>query len=135
MKQNSSNTLLFTESIAKGILMYEFNWFTKNDKATMFNFQGASSHQILHYLDVHLEDRWINIVVICIGINNILGDSSQSCIDGLWQNIKECLWNVKNLVWKYLYFGIGAYNQDKHCYFGKKSHDQDLPEIWLVLCQ
>ena len=50
----------------------------------MFNFQGASSHQILHYLDVHLEDRQINIVVICIGINNILRDSSQSCTDGLW---------------------------------------------------
>ena len=51
---NSSNTLIFTDSIAKSIRMYEFNRFTKNSKATMFNFSGASSHQMLHYLDVHL---------------------------------------------------------------------------------
>ena len=86
---NSSNTLIFTDSIAKGICMYEFNRFIKNSKAKMFSFPGASSHQMLHYLDVHLEDRQINTVVIHIGINDILRDSSQSSIDGLLQNIKN----------------------------------------------
>ena len=56
LSPNSSNTLIFTDSIAKGIRMYEFNRFIKNSKATMFIFPGASSHQMLHYLDVHLED-------------------------------------------------------------------------------
>ena len=55
----------------------------------MFNFPSASSHQMLHYLDVHLEDRQINTVVIHIGINDILRDSSQSSIDVLLQNIKN----------------------------------------------
>ena len=86
---NSSNTLIFTDSIAKGIRMYEFNRFIKNSKAKMFNFLGASSHQMLHYLDVHLEDRQINAVVIHVRINDILRDSSQSSIDGLLQNIKN----------------------------------------------
>ena len=89
LSPNSSNTLIFTDSIAKGIHMYEFNRFIKNSKAKMFNFPGVSSHQMLHYLDVHLEDRQINTVVIHVGINNILGDSSQSSIDGLLQNIKN----------------------------------------------
>ena len=86
---NSSNTLIFTDSIAKGIRMYEFNRFVKNSKAKMFSFPGASSHQMLHYLDVHLEERQINTVVIHVGINDILRDSSQSSIDGLLQNIKN----------------------------------------------
>ena len=64
----------------------------------MFNFPGVSYHQMLHYLDVHFEDRQINIVVIHVGINNILRDSSQSSIDGLLQNIKICLENAENMV-------------------------------------
>ena len=55
----------------------------------MFSFLGASSHQMLHYLDVHLEGRQINTVVIHVGINDILRDSSQSSIDRLLQNIKN----------------------------------------------
>ena len=84
---NSSNTLIFTDSIAKGIRMYEFN--RLKSKAKMFSFPGASSHQMLHYLDIHLEDRQINTVVIHVGINDIIRDSSQSSIDGLLQNIKN----------------------------------------------
>ena len=49
----------------------------------MFNFPGASSHQMLHYLDVHLEDRQINTVNIHVRINDILRDSRQSSIDRL----------------------------------------------------
>ena len=69
--------------------MYEFNRFIKNSKAKMFSFPSASSHQMLHYLDVHFEDRQINTVVMHVGINDILRDSSQSSIDGLLQNIKN----------------------------------------------
>ena len=68
----------------------------------MFSFPGASSHQLLHSLDVHFEDRQINTVVIYVGINDILRDSSQSSIDGLLQNMKnmslECTkLGVKNI--------------------------------------
>ena len=63
----------------------------KNSKAKIFHFPGASSHQMLHYLDVQLGDRQINTVAIHVGINDILRDSSQSSIDGLLQNIKICL--------------------------------------------
>ena len=34
----------------------------------MFNFPGASSHQLLHYLDVHLKDKSIDTAIIHIGI-------------------------------------------------------------------
>ena len=83
----------------------------------MFNFTGTSSHQILCYLDVHLQGRQINTVVIHLGINNILRDRSQSNIDRLFQKIMslKCKkYGVKNI------FFLGLL-QDKHCYSGKNS--------------
>ena len=83
----------------------------------MFNFTGASSHQILCYSDVHLEGRQISTDVINLGINNILRDRSQSNIDGLLQKIMflKCKkYDVKNIFFLQLL-------QDKHCYFGKNS--------------
>ena len=81
----------------------------------MFSFPSASSHQMLHYLDVHLEDRQINTVVIHVRINDILRAGSQSSIDGLLQNIKKYVFKMYK-IWceKYLYFGTSLYNQDKH---------------------
>lgn len=83
LSPNSSSTLIFTDIIIKGNCFYEFNQFAKNDKATMLNFPDAASHLMLLYLDVYLEGRQINTVVIYVGINNILRDRSQSNIDGL----------------------------------------------------
>ena len=50
------NTLIFTNSIPKGIRMYEFNPFLRNRKAKMLNFPGPSCKRMLHYIDIHLED-------------------------------------------------------------------------------
>ena len=69
--------------------MYEFSRFMKNSKATMFNFPGTSSHQMLRSLDIHLEERQINTGVVYFGINDILRDNSQSSIDGILQKIKN----------------------------------------------
>ena len=58
----------------------------------MFNLlrlcSGTSSHQMLHYLDVHREGRQINIAIIHVRINNILRDSIASN-ERLLQNIKS----------------------------------------------
>ena len=48
--------------------MHKFNQLIKNRKTKMFNFPGASSHQLLHYLDVHLKDKSIDTAIIHIGI-------------------------------------------------------------------
>ena len=49
----------------------------------MFNFPGASSHQLLHYVDAHLKDKSIDTVIIHIGINYFLTNSSRSGMDNL----------------------------------------------------
>ena len=64
------NTLIFTDSIPKGIHMYEFNSLLRNSKAKMLNFPGSSSKQILHYIDIHLEDKFIDTVLLHVGVND-----------------------------------------------------------------
>ena len=81
--------------------MHKFNRLIKNHKAKMFNFPGASSHQLLHYLDVHLKDKdkSINTVIIHIGINGLLTNSSRSGMDNL-------ILNIKKITEKRLMFGV-----------------------------
>ena len=56
------------------VCMNAINFF-KNGKATLFSFPSASSHQILYYLDVHLEGRQINTVIMRAGTQDILKNS------------------------------------------------------------
>ena len=55
----------------------------------MFNFPGAPSHQLLHYVDPHLKDKSIDTVIIHIGINYLLTNSSRSGMDNLIDSIKK----------------------------------------------
>ena len=55
----------------------------------MFNLPGASTHQLLHYLDTHLKDKFIDIGIVHIGINDLLTNSSRSGMDNLIYNIKK----------------------------------------------
>ena len=48
------NTFIFTDSIPKGIRIYEFNSLLRNRKAKILNFPGSPSTQMLHYIDIHL---------------------------------------------------------------------------------
>ena len=42
--KNVFNTIVFTDSIPKGMHMQKFNCLIKNRQAKLFNFPGASSH-------------------------------------------------------------------------------------------
>ena len=81
------NTIIFTDSIPKGI------------KCINLIVCGASSHQLLHYLAVHLKDKSIDTVIIHIGINDLLINSSRSGMDNL-------IYNIKKITEKCLMFGV-----------------------------
>ena len=68
----------------------------------MFNFRSALSHQLLNYLGVHFNDKSIDAVIIHIGINDLLTNSSRSGRNTRTNNIKKitekCLvFGVKNV--------------------------------------
>ena len=60
----------------------------KNGNARKHSFSGATSHQLLHYLDVSL-DKYTDKVVIHIGVNDILNSASN--VNGLLSNIKDMI--------------------------------------------
>ena len=43
----------------------------------MLNFLRSSSKQILHYIDIHLEDKSIDTVLLHVGVNDLLNDKSK----------------------------------------------------------
>ena len=47
----------------------------KNGNARIHSFPGATSDQLLHYLDVNL-DKYTDTIAIHIGINDILNSAS-----------------------------------------------------------
>ena len=49
----------------------------KNRRKKIFIFPGALSHQLLHYLLVHLNDKSIDTVITQTGINDLLTNSSR----------------------------------------------------------
>ena len=57
----------------------------------VFNFPGASSHQLLHYLDFHLNDKSIDVGIIEVIINDLLtkNSRSRSGMNNLTSNIKK----------------------------------------------
>ena len=91
------NTLIFTDSIPKGIRMYEFNSLLRNRKAKMLNFPGSSSKQMLHYIDVLLKDKFIDTVLLHVGVNDILNDNSQSNVDNMISNIHKIVEKCKRV--------------------------------------
>ena len=67
IKMNSQNIRIFYDSITKGIIMKQFNQFVKTGNARIHSFPGATSRQLLHYLDVNL-DSTTDTAILHIGI-------------------------------------------------------------------
>ena len=91
------STLIFTDRILKGICMHEFNSLLRNRKAKMLNFPGSSSKQMLHYINIHLEDKSIDTVLLHVGVNDLLNDNSKSNVDNLVSNIHKIVVKCKRV--------------------------------------
>ena len=55
----------------------------------MVSFPGATSKEILHYLDVHLTNSSADAVILHVGVNDLFQDNSQSKIKILGKNLKS----------------------------------------------
>ena len=69
--------------------MYQFNRTLRNRRAKMLNFSGVSSNKILHYIDVYLKEKLINIVIVHVGVNDLLNGNGELKINQLSGNIKK----------------------------------------------
>ena len=55
----------------------------------MLNFSGASSSEMLHYIDFHLKEKLIDTAIAHVGVNDLLNENSQFKINQLIENIKK----------------------------------------------
>ena len=61
----------------------------------MLSFPGATSKEILHYLDVHLTNSSADAVILHVGVDDLLEDNnSQSKIENLGKNLRSMVKNV-----------------------------------------
>ena len=95
-KNDNHNIKIFTDSIPKGIKVKELNEQILHGHARVHSFPGATSKQLLLYLDVNIEDS-TDSVLIHIGVNDILQSVS---------NMDRLLLNVRELVRKCHFFGV-----------------------------
>ena len=95
-KNCNHNIKIFTDSTPKGIKVKELNEQIRHGHARVHSFPGATSKQLLHYLDVNIEDS-TDTVLIHIGVNDILQSTS---------NMDRLLLNVKEMNRKCRFFGV-----------------------------
>ena len=95
-KNDNYNIKIFTDSIPKGIKVKELNEQIHHGHARVHSFPGATSKQLLHDLDVNIDDS-TDTVLIHIGVNDILQSVS---------NMDRLLLNVREMVRKCRLFGL-----------------------------
>ena len=89
--------------------MYEFNSLLRNRKAKMLNFPGSASKQMLHYIDIHLENKSIDTVLLHVGVNDLLNDNSKSNVDNLMSNIHKIVEKCKRVGVRNIFVSSLAY--------------------------
>ena len=82
----------------------------RSGRAKFKPFPGASSKDLLHYIDSTLKEQNFEAVTIHIGINYILYDSSLKQINLLLRNIKEIGTKCKNYNVKYVFISSLTFN-------------------------
>ena len=100
--KDQRDILIFTDSIHKGIRIRDLKTFIKNGKTKMVSFPGATSKEILHYLDIHLTSSSADANILHVGVNDLLEDNSKSKIENLEKNIGS-------MVEKYHTYGVKMY--------------------------
>ena len=68
--------------------MRDFNKFVRVEKAKLQCFPGATSNQFLHYLNVNLQDKNTESVILHAGVNNVLQDSTETNINSFFNNVQ-----------------------------------------------
>ena len=70
-------------------IQYKINKGLQSGRARFKYFPGATSKDLLHYIDRTLEDNSFEIAIIYIGVNDIISNRSSPDCDHVLKNIKN----------------------------------------------
>ena len=76
------------------ILKYNINKALTNGRARFKYFPGATSKELLHYIDATLEESNFEVAVIHVGVNDLM--NSNNSVDKLLKNIYSMAEKCKN---------------------------------------
>ena len=96
----SNNVVVLGDSIVNFStkLEYNINRALTNGRARFKYFPGATSKELLHYIDATLEESNFELAVIHVGVNDIL--NSNNSVDRLLKNIHSMAEKCKSSVVK-----------------------------------
>ena len=128
-KPNNQNIKIFSDSIAKGIRIRQLNQFVKSGNARIHSFPGANSKQLLHYLDVNLDNK-TDTVILHIGVNDLLQDISLD-------NFNKFMKNLEYMVQKCRSFGVKRVSFSGNTYTKRIAWQilDDVHEQLVTLCK
>ena len=97
----TSNVVIFGDSLVNfnRKAKYNINSSLNNGSARFKYFPGATSKDLLHYVDATLQDNLFEVAVIHIGINDIVNNKN-------YLNTDHMLENIKNIARKCKKYGI-----------------------------
>ena len=106
---STSNVVIFEVSLVnfnrKG--KYNINRSLNNGSARFKYFPGATSKDLLHYVDTTLQDNLFEVALIHIGINDIVNNKKFLNTDHMLENIKNIARKCKKYgIQKVLIFGL-----------------------------
>ena len=92
----SNNVVIFGDSIVNFStkLKYNINRALTNGRARFKYFPGATSKELLHYIDATLEESNFEVAVIHVGVNDLM--NSNNSVDKLLKNIYSMAEKCKN---------------------------------------
>ena len=102
MKTKYNGNIKFFSDIPRGTRVRDFSKFVRVGKARLQCFPYTTSNQLLHYLDVNLQDNNTESVILHVDINDVLQNSTETDINSFFNNVREMAekfrsYNVKNV--------------------------------------
>ena len=85
---NPSDTIIITDSLAKGIRENEINSNLRARNSRSVAFLEVTFCQLLYYIDVYLEHS-VKYIVIFVRVNEFLYDTNQSSVENLVEIFKN----------------------------------------------
>ena len=110
----TSNVVIFGDSLVNfnRKTKYNINSSLNNGSARFKYFPGATSKDLLHYVDTTLQDNLFELAVIQIGINDIVNNKNSLNTDHMLENIKNIARKCKrNGIQKVLISGLLTTNR------------------------
>ena len=79
--QSLRKGIIFSDNIPRGIRIHEFNPLVKKGYAKMKSFSGATSKELLHYVDPSLQDGIYNTAIVHVGVSEPSNNKNTNKVD------------------------------------------------------